>query len=171
MSKGSPTYSPTVVSESPAKEVKAGKIDRALSLFSACSRQSRSPSPISPNAQDTLLHAYKILEVTLAHYLPEASDPDDASVRERCKRDEASLDELVAPLVLLITRLCIGDEASRRRLRDWLIPLNLDRTSPLETRSDMLGRCLRLLGSVYHANLKKAIGEMMYAMCDSDGKY
>lgn len=92
-------------------------------------------------------------------------------MREKCKRDDATLDELVTPLVLLITRLCIGDEASRARLRDWLIPLNLDRTSPLEARPDILGRCLRLLGSVYHANLKKAIGEMMYGMCDSDGEY
>lgn len=92
-------------------------------------------------------------------------------MRERLRRDETILDELVPPLVLLITRLCIGDEASRARLRAWLVPLNLDRTSPLEARPDTLGRCLRLLGSVYHANLKKAVGEMMYAMCDSDGKY
>jgi len=104
----------------------------------------------------------------LAYYLPEALDPDEPSVRERCKRDDATLDELVTPLALLITRLCIGDEASRTRLRDRLVPLNLDRTSPLEARPDILGRCLRLLGSVYHVNLKKAVGEMMYVMCDSD---
>lgn len=97
-------------------------------------------------------------------------DPDDPSVREKCRRDDATLDELVAPLVLLITRLCIGDEISRARVRDWFIPLNLDRTSPLEGRPDILGRCLRLLGSVYHVNLKKSIGEMMYAVCDSDGE-
>ena len=170
-SKGNPTLSSILASDPPPKEIKTGKIDRALSLLSACSRPSRSPSPISYNSQDTLLHAYNILDVTLTYYLPEASDPDEASVREKCKRDDATLDELITPLVLLITRLCIGDEASRARLRDWLIPLNLDRTSPLEARPDALGRCLRLLGSVHHANLSKAIGEMMYAMCDSDGKY
>lgn len=111
------------------------------------------------------------MDVTLARYLPEALDPDDASVREKCKRDDTTLDELVTPLVLLVARICIGDESSRARLRTWLIPSNLDRTSPLEARPDTLGRCLRLLGSVYHANLKKAVGEMMYAMCDLDGKH
>lgn len=168
VSKGSPTLSQISASEPSPKEVKTGKIDRALSLLSACSRPSQSPPPNSSNSQDTLMHAYNILDVTFTHYLPEALDPDDASVRVKCKRDDTTLDELVTPLVLLITRLCIGDETSRARLRDWLIPPNLDRASPLEARPDTLGRCLRLLGSVYHANLKKAVGEMMYAMCDSD---
>jgi len=171
VSKGSPTLPPTLASDVLPKEVKAGKVDRALSMFSARSRPSRSTSPSPSSPQDTLLHAYDILDVTLAYYLPEALDPDDASIREKCKRDDTSLDELATPLVLLITRLCIGDEPSRTRLRDWLIPSNLDRTNPLEARSDTLGRCLRLLGSVYHTNLKKAIGEMLYAMCDSDGKH
>jgi hypothetical protein len=168
--KGSSTLPQTLASETSPKEVKTGKIDRALSLLSACSRSLQSPPPNSSNPQDTLLRAYHILDVTLAHYLPEALDPDDASVRAKCKRDDTTLDELITPLALLITRLCIGDETSRARLRDWLIPSNLDRTTPLEVRPDMLGRSLRLLGSVYHANLKKGIGEMMYAMCDSDGK-
>ena len=132
---------------------------------------SRSPSPILRSPPDTLLHAYNVLDVTLSYYLPEALDPDDTSVREKCKHEDTTLDELVTPLVLLVTRLCIGDEASRARLRDWLIPSHLDRTSPLEARSDTLGRCLRLLGSVYHTNLKKAAGEMLYAMCDSDGEH
>lgn len=170
-SKGSPTLSPTSTSDPLPKEVKTGKIDRALSMLSARSRPSRSPSPTPFSPPDTLLHAYDILEVTLAYYLPEALEPDDTSVREKCKNEDTTLDELVTPLVLLLTRLCIGDEASRARLRDWLIPPNLDRTSPLEGRSDTLGRCLRLLGSVYHTNLKKGIGEMLYAMCDSDGKH
>lgn len=140
-------------------------------MLSAYSRPSRASPPNPPNCQDTLLHTYNLLDVTLAYYLPEALDPDDASVGEKCKRDDTTLDELLTPLVLLATRLCIGDEPSRARLRNWLIPSNLDRTRPLEARSDILGRCLRLLGSVYHTHLKKAVGEMMYAMCDSDGKH
>lgn len=171
VSKGSPTLSPTLASDPLPKEAKTGKLDRALSMLSAYSRSPRSPSPNSSNFQDTLLHAYNLLNVTLAYYLPEALDPDDASVKEKCNRDDTTLDELVTPLALLTTRLCIGDEPSRARLRGWLVPPNLDRTSPLEARSDALGRCLRLLGSVYHTNLKKAVGEMLYAMCDSDGKY
>ena len=170
-SRGSPTLSPTLASDPLPKETKTGKMDRALSLLSGRSRSSRSPSPNPLNPPDALLHAYNVLDITLSYYLPEALDPDEGSVREKCKHEDTTLDELVTPLVLLVTRLCIGDEASRARLRDWLIPPHLDRTSPLEARSDTLGRCLRLLGSVYHTNLKKAVGEMLYAMCDSDGKH
>jgi len=32
----------------------------------------------------------------------------------------------------------------------------------------MLGKCLRLLPSVYHPRLKDSVGEMLYALADSD---
>lgn len=53
-------------------------------------------------------------------------------------------------------------------MREWLLPEDLDRTSPLEARADLLGRCLRLLASIHNARLKDAIGEMLYAICESD---
>ncbi|KAJ7880754.1 guanine nucleotide exchange factor synembryn-domain-containing protein [Mycena olivaceomarginata] len=82
-----------------------------------------------------------------------------------------SLDDELSPLVVLITRLCLADEPSRTRTRDWLVPADLDRSAAagsLESRPDMLGRCLRLLSSVYHPRLKDSVGEMLFAMCDSD---
>lgn len=55
-------------------------------------------------------------------------------------------------------------------MREWTVPPDLDRTNPLDERADFLGRCIRLLGSVYHTRLKDAVGEMLYAACDSDGQ-
>ncbi|EGO01490.1 hypothetical protein SERLA73DRAFT_166046 [Serpula lacrymans var. lacrymans S7.3] len=158
--------------ESPTKETKVGALDRALSSVLAAGRRSlsrsSSPMPSSP-AMDTVLHAYDLLDVSLNYFLPGNVDTDHASVRELCKKEgENSLDDLMSPLVLLLTRFCLADEGVRTRLREWLVPSDLDRTRPLEGRSDMLGRCLRLLGSVYHARLKDAVGEMLFAMCDSD---
>ncbi|KAF8211758.1 guanine nucleotide exchange factor [Mycena galopus ATCC 62051] len=172
---------------------KAGPLDRALSVLSAGRRSlSRSPSPIPPSPpsprlsnasyklgdRDTLLRAHTLLEVAFTHYFPDATEPDDPSVRELVKSEAGpgangsdSLDDELSPLVVLITRLCIADEVSRTRTRDWLVPADLDRSAAagtLEARPDMLGRCLRLLGSVYHARLKDSVGEMLYAMCDSD---
>ena len=46
-----------------------------------------------------------------------------------------------------------------------------DRTSPLEQRSDTLGRCIRLMSAVYYNELKDAIGELLYTACESDGKF
>jgi hypothetical protein len=119
---------------------------------------------------DVLCRAYCLLDVSLAYHLPSNMDPDDQSVRlGRQNSIHDSLDDTLRPLTLLITRLCLDDATSRARMRNWLLPSNLDRTSPLETRPDTLGRCLRLLGSVYHPNLKDAVGEMLFATCDSDG--
>jgi len=113
-----------------------------------------------------------LLDVSFSHFFPGAIDADDPSARERAKKEspDNSLDDLMSPLVVLISRLCVADENTRIRIRQWIVPDDLDRASPLEERPDILGRCLRLLGSVYHPRLKDSVGEMLYAMADSNGK-
>jgi len=161
---GSPTLGPT-------KELKQNAFDRAFSALTVGRRSlsSRSGSPHSSIPIDTLQRAYDLLDVSLSHYLPGTIDPDDASVRERCRaEDSLNLDDILVPLVLLINKLCAADEASRLRMREWILPADLDRTSPLEGRADFLGRCLRLLASVHHTRMKSATGELLYVICDSD---
>jgi len=146
-------------------------LDRAISVLAA-GRRSLSHSPSSNNATPTnvLQRAYDLLDVAFSHYFPGAIDVDEAETRARCKQESAdnTIDDILSPLVVLISRFCIADEASRVRVRQWIAPDNLDRSSPLEGRGDILGRCLRLLASVYHTRLKDAVGELLYAMCDSD---
>ncbi|KAG1888755.1 guanine nucleotide exchange factor [Suillus subluteus] len=157
--------------QSTPKEPKARHIERAISSVISAGRRSFccSPRSDSPSAADCASRAYEILDMTLAHFLPGDIDPDDPAVRDLCKIDgDTSLDEILCPLVLLITRFCLGDDDAKTRIRQWLVPENLDRTHPLEKRADLLGRCLRLLASVYHSRLKDAMGEMLYAMCDSN---
>lgn len=161
----SPTrYSPT----SP----KPSTLDRALSVLAVGRKSlSRSPSPNSSAAADILQRAFDLLEVSFSHYFPGDIDVDDISVRDRCKEESKdSLDEILSPLLVLITRLCLGDETCRVRVRQWIVPDDLDRSSALESRPDLLGRCLRLLSSVYHSRLKASVGEMLFAMSDSNGK-
>lgn len=163
----SPTGSAGSRSESPSN--KQGAFDRAFSRLSVSRKtSSQRSSSVHPN-QDTLLRAYDLLDVTLSHYLPGDIDPDDSSVRERCSAEgDSNVDDLVSPLVLLITRLCQADDGARKRMREWVVPDDLDRTHPLEGRADLLGRCLRLLGCIHHTKLKDATGEMLFAICDSD---
>lgn len=154
------------------KETKSRLLERASSVLSAgrrsLSRSSTSRSE-TPTLQDSALRAYELLDATLAHFMPGDINSDDPSIRSRLP-DGESLDDLVSPLVILITRFCLGDEDAKVRIRTWFIPPNLDRSNPLETRSDLLGRCLRLLQSVYHSRLNRVCGEMFFAMCDSDGE-
>jgi len=143
-------------------------------MFSAGRRSlSRSSSPArppTPPTHDTLLHAFGILEVALSHYFPGTVEADDASVRATAKAEsESTLDELLAPLVMLLCKLVAGDSGARDRMREWLLPANLDRTVMFESRADTLGRLLRLLTSVYHSRLNVSSGELLYAMCNYDG--
>jgi len=162
---GSPTLGPS-------KDAKYSAFDRALSKLSAGRRslslsRSTSPSPSAP--VDVLLRVYDLLDVSLSHYLPGSIDPDDMRVREKCRAEgNANLDDVLTPLVLLVNKLCTADEGSRARMREWVLPPDLDRTTPLEGRPDFLGRCLRLLASVHHTRLKSATGEMLYSICDFD---
>ena len=151
-----------------------GALERAKSMLSAGRRSlsrssSPAPSPTPPN-HDTLLHTYSIFEVSLSHYFPGTVEPDDASVRARAKTEsESTLDELLAPLMMLLHKLVAGDTGARDRVREWLLPSNLDRTVVLESRADTLGRLLRLLTSVYHTRLNSISGELLFALCNHDG--
>ncbi|KAJ8473130.1 hypothetical protein ONZ45_g16415 [Pleurotus djamor] len=169
---GSGSNSPTIPAASTSPTTKTSTLERAFSALSASARSfSRTPSPLHPSTRsDTYLHAYALLDVTLAHFLPGNIDPDDPSVKERCTSEcgDTTLDELITPLVVLITRYCIADETCRTKIRESIVPPDLDRKISLESRSDILGRCLRVLSCVYHDRLKESIGEMMFAMCNSD---
>ena len=121
---------------------------------------------------DILARSWGFLEESFNYFFANTTEPDDPKVRELAKKEifnNNNLDDILSPLVILITKLCEADETSRSRVRHWLVPDDLDRTSPLEQRSDLLGKCLRLLSSVYHPRLKDSIGELLYAMAGSNG--
>ncbi|KAF8665795.1 hypothetical protein AX16_000240 [Volvariella volvacea WC 439] len=161
-------------SSSKPSSPKPSTLDRALNVL-AGGRRSLSISRNSSSAQqlsnyDVLQRAWDLLEVSFLHYFPGTIDPDTLSIRTKVRQEspDNTLDDMLSPLLVLISRLCLGDENSRSRVRQWLVPEDLDRDSPLEGRPDLLGRCLRLLGSVYHQRLKDAVGEMLFAMADSN---
>ncbi|KAI0301951.1 guanine nucleotide exchange factor [Multifurca ochricompacta] len=181
--RGSPTSGPnspispggSSLASDPPRETSRhhGAFDRAKHMLTAGRRSlSRSSSPArspTPPNHDTLLHTYGLLEVALSHYFPGTIEPDDASVRATAKTEsESTMDELLAPLLMLLLKLVAGDTNARERVREWLLPANLDRTVVLESRADTLGRLLRLLTSVYHTRLNSISGELLYALCNHD---
>lgn len=137
--------------------------------------RSTSPNPSRRN-YDTFQHVKDLLEISFAHYFPGSIDPDDPSIRENLKKElsaasgfaDTTIDDLLSPLMLLLTKFVQHDVSSRKRTRQWLVPPDMERETPLEGRPDMLGRCIRLLGSVYFSRLKDSVGELLFAMCDSD---
>ncbi|KAI0314738.1 guanine nucleotide exchange factor [Amylostereum chailletii] len=178
-SRASPTQAPGEPSSS-RESRPHGAFDRAMSMLSA-GRRSLSSRPSSPNPSstsssssstppsDTVQRAWDLLEAAFAHYFPGTVESDDASVRARAKDEsDSTIDELLCPLVILLTKLAIADPPTRTRVREWVVPPTLDRSSALEGRADTLGRLLRVLTSVYHPRLKVVSGEFLFALCNSD---
>ena len=166
----SPTRSNSDTPVSP----KPSTLERAMSVITAGRRSlslSRTSSPSSATPPiDVVQKVWDLLEQCMSHYFPGTTEPDDLTVRDRCKAESSdSLDDILSPLVALLSRLCFGDDGTKVRVRQMLVPDDLDRSSPLEQRADILGKCLRLLSSIYHPRLKDAVGEMLYTIADSDG--
>jgi len=172
----SPESFPGSHSDSPARSdqsltsIKPSTLDRALSVLATGRRSlSRNPSLNVATSYDVLQHAYDLFETSFSHYFPGKTDPDDPEVRAHCKAESSdTLDDMLSPLVVLITKLCIADEGSQARVRHWIVPEDLDRSYSLEERPDILGKCLRLLSCVYHPRLKDSIGELLFAIAGSD---
>jgi len=142
-------------------------LNKALSFINPSRRSSSSSRAGSPSpVHDTVQRAYDLFDLTSAHFAP--GDPDDPAVRDLCKKEDVALDDLLSPLVVLLNRLASGDANAKLRLRNWIIPPDVDRTNPLEEREDLLGRCLRFMRSVYFTQLKDCIGELLFTLCDSD---
>ncbi|KIY52575.1 hypothetical protein FISHEDRAFT_34994 [Fistulina hepatica ATCC 64428] len=128
------------------------------------------PVPARP---DIFNVAYNLLDSSFEYYFPGDIEPDHASVRKRVKESapDATIDDTLTPLVVLVTRLCMADTTTTSsavtpaaRLLALLCPPDLDRSpsAPLEGRPNLLGRLLRLLACVYHPRLKDAAGELLW---------
>ncbi|CUA77175.1 Synembryn-A [Rhizoctonia solani] len=142
-------------------------LSRALNLLNRKSSAGRkSPTPTGNSA----LRALSILQSILALHLPGNSDPDDSAVRSASKAKGVSLDEFASPVAALLTRLVGGDEGARAKVAAVVLPPDMDRSSALEKRDDFLGRCLRLMASVYYPTLKDTVGELLFVLCGSDGQ-
>ncbi|EJU05980.1 hypothetical protein DACRYDRAFT_85841 [Dacryopinax primogenitus] len=124
---------------------------------------------------DTFKRSMELLNTALAHYFPSSdlqiTEPDDPKVRLMAKKEDVNVDEALSPLALFIQRLVAGNDTIKMRARMGLLPPDLDRSTPLERRPDLLGRLVRLLTSVHMSRLKDAVGELLYAMCDSNAEH
>ena len=79
----------------------------------------------TPTVPKVLLRAADLLDVAMNYYLPGSVEVDDKSVRDRVAKEDSKLDDVLSPLVVLLTRLCASSEECKRYLRERLIPPNL----------------------------------------------
>ncbi|KIR58484.1 hypothetical protein I314_05729 [Cryptococcus bacillisporus CA1873] len=107
----------------------------------------------------------KILDQFFDTYLPYPKRPDDDLPHGLV------LDEMLPPLLLLITNAILGLESVRLWIKETLLPVSLDRSpeaGPLESREGLLGNILRLMTCAGHTQTRNAAGELMWAVCNGD---
>ncbi|OCF75348.1 hypothetical protein I204_04203 [Kwoniella mangroviensis CBS 8886] len=135
---------------------------------SSGSTTSKRPAVPSPSTSDPSALPTRLLR-TLDHffdtYLPWPKKPDDTIPQGLVP------DEMLPPLLLLLTRAAAGSEPIRVYLKETLLPSTIDRSpegGPLESRKGTLGNILRLMGCAGHTQCKNTAGEMMWAICKGD---
>ncbi|KAL0240580.1 hypothetical protein I308_106377 [Cryptococcus tetragattii IND107] len=107
----------------------------------------------------------KILDQFFDTYLPYPKRPDDDLPHGLV------LDEMLPPLLLLITNAILSLESVRLWIKETLLPVSLDRSpeaGPLESRKGLLGNILRLMTCAGHTQTRNAAGELMWAVCNGD---
>ncbi|WVQ73410.1 hypothetical protein IAR50_002982 [Cryptococcus sp. DSM 104548] len=107
----------------------------------------------------------KVLDTFFETYLPYPTKPDDKLPQGLI------LDEVLPPVLLLLTRAAIGCDTMRVWLKGTLLPPTLDRTpeaGPIEQRKGLLGNILRLMSCGGHTVTRISAGEFMWAVCNGD---
>ncbi|KAG7095084.1 hypothetical protein E1B28_005872 [Marasmius oreades] len=143
-----------------------------LGFWSQCLLHRTYTSPPTIKRPDVVQHTQDLLDKSLAFYLPKSESPDSDSIRDfaKSKHPSEDLDDILSPLIILATHLCIGDVSARNRICNWIVLEDMERDpeKPLDERPNILGRYIRLMGSVYHKRLNESTGELLYAMCRQD---
>ncbi|WVQ96285.1 hypothetical protein IAU59_003389 [Kwoniella sp. CBS 9459] len=121
------------------------------------------PSSHDPTALPARL--IRIFDHFFKTYIPWPRKPDDPLPQGLV------VDEMLPPLLLLLTRAAAGSEPIRLYLTDILLPPNIDRSpeaGALESRKGTLGDLLRLMGCAGHTQSRNTAGELMWAICKGD---
>ncbi|WVO24978.1 uncharacterized protein IAS62_006361 [Cryptococcus decagattii] len=164
-------------SPSSPRKTFAGSLAAPHSRSSADDQRSAPNSPrgsfssLKPGSDATSDHIalpsrlLKILNQFFDTYLPYPKRPDDNLPHG------LALDEVLPPLLLLITSAILGLESVRLWIKETLLPVSLDRSpeaGPLESREGLLGNILRLMTCAGHTQTRNAAGELMWAVCNGD---
>ncbi|TIA89800.1 hypothetical protein E3P99_01891 [Wallemia hederae] len=99
---------------------------------------------------------------------------DSAQAKTKAASVGVNLDELLSPLIMLLRKLVAddlrGNGGFKGSLRKMLNMNDIDRSVKVEQRGDLLGVLVRFLTSSLFSSIKTTVGELLFALCDSDPK-
>ncbi|OAQ23849.1 hypothetical protein K457DRAFT_1837006 [Linnemannia elongata AG-77] len=119
---------------------------------------------VTRSQQATLLSVLlQILDDTLKHSL---NTDDEASTDGMSNGTE--LDEIVPPLVIVLTNIASAGGEGRKAMKARLLPDDVDRSRPLEKGDTFSARLIRRMTSARFPQIKETVSQLLFVVCNED---
>ncbi|KAG9322573.1 hypothetical protein KVV02_001366 [Mortierella alpina] len=119
---------------------------------------------VTRSQQATLLSVLlQILDDTLRHSL---NTDEEASTDGLSNGTE--LDEIVPPLVLVLTNIASAGGEGRAALKARMLPEDVDRTKPLDKGNTFSARLIRRMTSMRFPQIRETVSQLLFVLCDED---
>lgn len=119
---------------------------------------------VTRSQQATLLSVLlQILDDTLKHCL---NTDDEASTDGMSNGTE--LDEIVPPLVIVLTNIASAGGEGRKAMKARLLPDDVDRSRPLEKGDTFSARLIRRMTSARFPQIKETVSQLLFVVCNED---
>lgn len=105
----------------------------------------------------------QILDDTLRYSL---STDEEASTDGMSNGTE--LDEIVPPLVIVLTNIASAGGEAKAALKARLLPDDVDRSQPLEKGNTFSARLIRRMTSIRFPQIRETVSQLLYIVCDED---
>ncbi|KAG0240584.1 guanine nucleotide exchange factor [Mortierella sp. GBAus27b] len=119
---------------------------------------------VTRSQQATLLDVLtKILDETLMHSLntDEEASTDGLS-------NGTDLDEIVPPLVIVLTNIAGAGPEAKAALKARMLPDDVDRSKPLDKGNSFSARLIRRMTSIRFPRIQETVCQLLFVICDED---
>ncbi|KAG0199859.1 hypothetical protein BGX28_006927 [Mortierella sp. GBA30] len=119
---------------------------------------------VTRSQQATLLGVLlQILDDTLRHSL---NTDEEASTDGLSNGTE--LDEIVPPLIIVLTNIASAGGEGRAALKARMLPDDVDRTKPLDKGDSFSARLIRRMTSMRFPQIRETVNQLLFVVCDED---
>ncbi|KAF9932724.1 hypothetical protein BGZ67_004600 [Mortierella alpina] len=119
---------------------------------------------VTRSQQATLLSVLlQILDDTLRHSL----NTDEEASNDGLSNG-TELDEIVPPLVLVLTNIASAGGEGRAALKARMLPEDVDRTNPLDKGNTFSARLIRRMTSMRFPQIRETVSQLLFVVCDED---
>ncbi|KAF9577432.1 hypothetical protein BGW38_007360, partial [Lunasporangiospora selenospora] len=119
---------------------------------------------VTRSQQESLLNVLcQILDDTLKYSLNTDDEASDAGLS-----NGTELDEIVPPLVIVLTNIASTGGEARAALKARLLPDAVDRSQPLDKGGSFSARLIRRMTSARFPHIRETVSQLLFVVCNED---